>query len=694
MFYSINQPLKVKYNPFYTLISSLCYIFAGYDNLIFFKELKVMKCNLKMGVCILSLLLGEMTGTAQTFNAASDLTVETNRKGAPIQSTMYGIFFEDINFGADGGLYAELIKNRSFEFDHAFTGWTLFGDVTVQTKSPCFDRNPHYARLVHRNMLTGTGLENEGFTGIGIKAGEKYDFSLYARTEKNGPIKLRLELVNSKNDIFETKELTIEGNGWRKFNVVLTPGQTEVKSRLRLTMLTEGAIDVDHISLFPQQTFNNRSNGMRADLAQALKDLKPGVFRFPGGCIVEGTNLATRYQWKNTIGPVENRPVNINRWNYTFAYKKFSDYYQSYGLGFFEYFQLSEDIGAEPLPVLNCGLSCQYENSDPKQNCPVDELQPYIDDALDLIEFANGPATSKWGKIRSEMGHPAPFNLKMIAVGNEQWGSLYTERLEPFVKAIRAKYPEMKIIGSSGPQAEGDDFDFLWPEMKRIKVDLVDEHYYRSPEWFLSNASRYDSYDRKGPKVFAGEYACHAPNRENSFLSALAEAAFMTGLERNADVVHLCTYAPLFAHVDAWQWRPDLIWFDNLTHVKTPNYYVQQLYGHNAGTDVLPLTANGKPVAGQNGLYATAAADNNDEIIIKVVNTGIDQKKIKLSLNGLTNAKHNATVTCLQSSNLEARNTIQDSDEVIPKVSSLEFQGPLMEVTLAPLSFTVYRINR
>ena len=653
-----------------------------------------MKCNLKMGVCILSLLLGEMTGTAQTFNAASELTVETNRKGASIQSTMYGIFFEDINFGADGGLYAELIKNRSFEFDHAFTGWTLFGDVTVQTKNPCFDRNPHYVRLVHRNMLTGTGLENEGFTGIGIKAGEKYDFSLYARTVKNGPVKLRLELVNSKNDIFETKELTIEGNGWRKFNVVLTPGQTEVKSRLRLTMLTEGAIDVDHISLFPQQTFNNRSNGMRADLAQALKDLKPGVFRFPGGCIVEGTNLATRYQWKNTIGPVENRPVNINRWNYTFAYKKFSDYYQSYGLGFFEYFQLSEDIGAEPLPVLNCGLSCQYENSDPKQNCPVDELQPYIDDALDLIEFANGPATSKWGKIRSEMGHPAPFNLKMIAVGNEQWGTLYTERLEPFVKAIRAKYPEMKIIGSSGPQAEGDDFDFLWPEMKRIKVDLVDEHYYRSPEWFLSNASRYDSYDRKGPKVFAGEYACHAPNRENSFLSALAEAAFMTGLERNADVVHLCTYAPLFAHVDAWQWRPDLIWFDNLTHVKTPNYYVQQLYGHNAGTDVLPLTANGKPVAGQNGLYATAAADNNDEIIIKVVNTGIDQKKIKLSLNGLTNAKHNATVTCLLSSNLEARNTIQDSDEVIPQVSSLEFQGPLMKVTLAPLSFTVYRINR
>ncbi len=357
--------------------------------------------------------------------------------------------------------------------------------------------------------------------------GEKYDFSLYARTRSgDAPVKLRINLVDSRNDLYEQKEIEVSGKEWKKYTVVLTPGATEARSRLRITMVTKGIVDLEHISLFPQKTFNNRPNGMRADLAQALKELKPGVFRFPGGCIVEGTNKATRYQWKNTVGPVENRPININRWNYTFSHKKFPDYYQSCGLGFFEYFLLSEDIGAEPLPVLNCGLSCQYENQDPNENCQVDKLQPYIDDALDLIEFANGSATSEWGKIRADMGHPAPFNLKLIAIGNEQWGPLYPERLELFVKAIRAKYPEIKIIGSSGPQSEGEDFDYLWPEMRRLKVDLVDEHFYRSPEWFLNGAKRYDSYDRQGPKVFAGEYACHSVNRENSFLTALCEAAF------------------------------------------------------------------------------------------------------------------------------------------------------------------------
>ena len=393
------------------------------------------------------------------------------------------------------------------------------------------------------------------------------------------PVKLRVNLVNYGNDFIEEKEIELNGQGWQKYTVVLMPASNCPHARFRITMIDRGTIDLEHISLFPQKTFNNRPNGLRQDLAQALKDLHPGIFRFPGGCIVEGTNKATRYQWKNTVGPVENRPTNINRWNYTFQNKKFSDYYQSYGLGFYEFFQLSEDIGAEPLPVLNCGLSCQYENDDPNENCAVDKLQPYIDDALDLIEFANGPVSSKWGKLRLDMGHPAPFNLKFVAVGNEQWGKLYTERLEPFVKAIRARYPDIKIVGGAGPQAEGSDFEYLWPEMRRLKIDLVDEHFYRSPDWFLSNAKRYDSYDRQGPKVFAGEYACHPGNRENSFLTALCEAAFMTGFERNADVVNLCTYAPLFAHVDAWQWRPDLIWFDNTSVVKTPNYYVQQLYG-------------------------------------------------------------------------------------------------------------------
>lgn len=654
-----------------------------------------MNSNLKKGLCVLSFLTAGFSLFGQSTESDYLIKMDVDKIGSTIQPTMYGVFFEDINFGADGGLYAELIKNRSFEFEYPFTGWTPFGDVSIRSDKPCFDRNPHYARLINRKQLTGTGLINEGFKGIGIKTNEKYDLSFYARTLKNETMKLKIEMVSDKNDIIESKEVSINSKSWNKYMITFAPMQTCSKSSIRITMLTTGVLDIEHISLFPQETFNNRSNGLRKDLAMALKDLKPGVFRFPGGCIVEGTDLSTRYQWKNTIGPVENRPININRWNYTFSHKKFPDYYQSYGLGFYEYFVLSEDIGAEPLPVLNCGLSCQYENNDPNQNCPVDKLEPYIEDALDLIEFANGPITSTWGKIRADMGHPAPFNLKMIAIGNEQWGTLYTERLEPFVKAIRAKYPNIKIIGSSGPQAEGKDFDFLWPEMKRIGVDLVDEHYYRSPEWFLSNANRYDSYDRNGPKVFAGEYACHAPDKENSFLTALSEAAFMTGLERNADVVHLCTYAPLFAHKEAWQWRPDLIWFDNLSFVKTPNYYVQQLFGNNAGTHVLALTMNGKAVSGQQNLYATAASDATDNtLIIKIANTGIDQKKVSFILDGLKAGVHAVILTHLNSSDLNAKNSFETPDLITPKVVHSYIKDNKMDIALPPLSFTILRIAR
>lgn len=654
-----------------------------------------MNSNLKKGLCVLSFLTAGFSLFGQSTESDYLIKMDVDKIGSTIQPTMYGVFFEDINFGADGGLYAELIKNRSFEFEYPFTGWTPFGDVSIRSDKPCFDRNPHYARLINRKQLTGTGLINEGFKGIGIKTNEKYDLSFYARTLKNETMKLKIEMVSDKNDIIESKEVSINSKSWNKYMITFVPMQTCSKSSIRITMLTTGVLDIEHISLFPQETFNNRSNGLRKDLAMALKDLKPGVFRFPGGCIVEGTDLSTRYQWKNTIGPVENRPININRWNYTFSHKKFPDYYQSYGLGFYEYFVLSEDIGAEPLPVLNCGLSCQYENNDPNQNCPVDKLEPYIEDALDLIEFANGPITSTWGKIRADMGHPASFNLKMIAIGNEQWGTLYTERLDPFVKAIGVKYPNIKIIGSSGPQAEGKDFDFLWPEMKRIGVDLVDEHYYRSPEWFLSNANRYDSYDRNGPKVFAGEYACHAPDKENSFLTALSEAAFMTGLERNADVVHLCTYAPLFAHKEAWQWRPDLIWFDNLSFVKTPNYYVQQLFGNNAGTHVLALTMNGKAVSGQQNLYATAASDATDNtLIIKIANTGIDQKKISFILEGLKAGVHAVTLTHLNSSDLNAKNSFETPDLITPKVVHSYIKDNKMDIALPPLSFTILRIAR
>jgi len=641
---------------------------------------------------VLSLFVG---GTFALYGQAqSVMTVDMSRSKAKIQTTMYGIFFEDINFGADGGLYAELIKNRSFEFPQPFTGWVPFGKVTVQDENPCFDKNPHYVRMANEGGLTRTGLDNEGFKGIGLKKGEAYRLSFYARTSSRQPMKLMVELVSSANENLLKKEVEISGEEWNKTTLLLESPFTDAHARLRLVLTSEGVVDMDHISLFPVDTWKGRENGLRKDLAQALYDLHPGVFRFPGGCIVEGTTLDTRYQWKHSVGPVENRRLNINRWNYTFPHKFFPDYYQSYGMGFYELFLLSEDIGAEPLPVLSCGLSCQYEKG---EEVPLEQLAPYIQDALDLIEFANGPVTSAWGKLRAEMGHPAPFRLKMIAIGNEQWGEVYPERLEAFMKAIRAEYPDIKIVGSSGPKAGGKRFNYLWPEMRRLGVDLVDEHYYMSPEWFFGNAARYDKYDRNGPKVFAGEYASHdkSTGKSNNFLSALSEAAFMTGLERNADVVHLATYAPLFAHVDAWQWNPDLIWFDNLRMMRTPNYYVQQLYALNAGTDLLSLTMEGKPVTGQSGLYATAVSDERTgEVIVKIVNNNAEPTNVVLEFSGLKKRRLLSGIcTFLQADNLKTVNTLED-ENVRPRMCPVRIADEhSLELDLPPYYFGVYRLQ-
>lgn len=621
------------------------------------------------------------------------MKVDVAKPTAQVNPAMFGIFFEDINFGADGGLYAELVKNRSFEFPQPFVGWMPFGNVTICDEKPCFDRNPHYVRIVNDGRLLRAGMDNEGFRGIGLKKGEEYRFSAYVRTPDSMPMKLSVELVNSNGENLLKKELDVRGNDWQKVTAVLEAPFTDARSRLRVVLLTEGTVDMDHISLFPVNTWKQRENGLRADLVQALYDLNPGVFRFPGGCIVEGNNLGTRYQWKNSVGPVENRPLNENRWNYTFEHKAAPDYFQSYGLGFYEYFLLSEDLGAEPLPVLNCGLACQYATG---QKVPVDQLQPYVQDALDLIEFANGPVTSTWGKVRAQMGHPQPFGLKMIAVGNEQWGSVYPERLEAFVKAIRSKHPEIQIVGSAGPSASGEHFDYLWPEMKRIGVDLVDEHYYMAPDWFFANAARYDTYDRKGPKVFAGEYASHdhSAGKANNFLAALSEAAFMTGLERNADVVRLATYAPLFAHVDAWQWNPDLIWFDNLRVMRTPNYYVQQMYGMNTGTDVLPLLLDGKPVAGQDSLYASAVRNEpTGEVIVKVVNAGSHAAKARIDFAGLKKQQLVAgTCTYMQSADWKAVNTFEH-ELLAPRTTPVQVQACSVEVELQPRSFAVYRLQ-
>ena len=600
--------------------------------------------------------------------------VNTKKVGAAVQPTMYGIFFEDINYAADGGLYGELVKNRSFEFPDALMGWKAFGKFEVKNDGP-FERCPHYVVLNYSGHNdTATGLQNEGYFGIGIEKDEEYRFSVWAKTvsgDANVEVSLVDESTMEEHQEFATAELKVSGNEWKKYELILKSPKTVQKANLRLLLKGKNGVALEHVSLFPKHTFKDRENGMRRDLAQALYDLHPGVFRFPGGCIVEGSSLDQRYQWKNSIGPVENRPLNGNRWLSTFNYRLFPDYYQSYGLGFYEYFLLSEDIGAEPLPVLNVGMACQFQNqNDPSAHVAVKDLQPYIQDCLDLIEFANGDVNTTWGKKRAEMGHPAPFNLKFLAVGNEQWDDLYYERLRPFVKAIKAKYPNIKLIGTSGPDSEGEMVEKGWKAMKELKADLVDEHFYRDEHWFLSHGLRYEGYDRKGPKVFAGEYACHGKGKKwNHFETSLYEAAFMTDLERNADVVDMATYAPLFAHVDGWQWRPDMIWYDNTRMFKSVSYYVQQMYACNKGTNVLPLTMNGKSVAGQegqDGLFASAVVDKKKgEIIVKVANTSDKAQDVTLNLNGLKGSR-SATATTLQSDNMDAENTLDNPNLIRP----------------------------
>lgn len=633
----------------------------------------------------------------------NEMVIDVKKQGAEIQPTMWGLFFEDINYAADGGLYGELVKNRSFEFPQNFMGWETYGNVILKNDGP-FERNPHYVRLEssghdHKH----TGLQNEGFFGIGVIKNKEYRFSVWARN-LSGNSKIRVELVNTssmgESQAVASQDLEIESNEWTKYELILKPNETNAKLKLRIFLRSGNPVDLEHISLFPVDTWNGHKNGMRKDLAQALYDLKPGVFRFPGGCIVEGTDLETRYDWKKSVGIVENRPLNENRWHYTFSHRFFPDYYQSYGLGFYEYFLLSEEIGAEPLPVVNSGLSCQYQNNHESAHVAITELNSYIQDALDLIEFANGSTDTKWGKLRAEMGHPEPFNMKYIGVGNEQWGPEYVERLKPFMDAIRKAYPEIKIIGGSGPGSEGKEFEYLWPEMKKLKVDLVDEHFYRPESWFLAQGARYDNYDRKGPKVFAGEYACHGAGKKwNHFYPALLEAAFMTGMERNADIVHMATYAPLFAHVEGWQWRPDMIWFDNISSFNTASYYVQQLFSLNKGSNVLQLTMDGKPVTGasnQNGLFASSVWDkDNNEIIVKVVNTSEKAEQLTLNFTGLKKNEKltNGKLISFNSPDPLAENSIANPSLLKPAENNCDVKGNYLEGTIEGHTFHVYKLK-
>ncbi len=631
------------------------------------------------------------------------IEVDVNTPLHDIQPTMFGVFFEDINFAADGGLYAELVKNRSFEFYNPWMGWThlpeaetrfnLINEFTVIDNRKNNKENPRFVRVEKRDEAKDFGLQNSGFDGMGVKKGDKYDFSIWAKP-KTGAVTLKIELVDSTGVVLGSAEVKPTGQGWQKYETVLTSGATNPVARLNVLFQGKGQLDFDNISLFPQDTWKGRKGGLRKDLVQLLYDLKPGFVRFPGGCIVEGRTLDQRYQWKKTVGPTENREFLINKWNEEFAHRPAPDYFQSFGLGFFEYFQLSEDLGAEPVPILSCGLACQFNTS---ETVEMEDLDPYINDALDLIEFANGTTSSYWGKVRASMGHPEPFDLKYIGVGNEQWGQEYFERYEAFAKAIKAKYPEMNIVSGTGPFAEGEMFEQAEKALADLKPEIVDEHYYKPPVWFRENATRYDNYDRNRYKIFAGEYAAQSvaiasPDNKNNWECALSEAAYITGLERNADVVYMTSYAPLLAHVNRWQWTPDLIWFDNLTSYGTANYHVQKMFSNNVGSHTLQIKKNGENITGQGGLYASASKDNQTgDIIIKVVNVLPKSQPLSIKLKGFElDAK--SKMTSLENENWELFNTIEIPNAISPKESEVAVIKGMINMEIPGSSFKVFRV--
>jgi alpha-N-arabinofuranosidase len=673
----------------------------------------VFICLVLTGISVVP-ALSLPNGSAQT-----KITIQAGQPGVQISPTMYGIFFEDINFGADGGLYSELVKNRSFEFPESMMGWTKLqrqdaeGTLSVRDDDPFITGktygepgNTHYLRIEVKNPGEGFGVTNEGFRGIGLRKGDKYCFTIFARSS-SGRVGFKVELVAPDGRKITEGRLSGVTGEWIRHIFFMTALDTEAKAKLNLIVTGAGVLDVDMVSLFPEESAVSDPSGMpipglRKDIVQMLAEMKPGFLRFPGGCIVEGYDLSLRYQWKNTIGDISQRKLIKNRWNTEFKHRLTADYYQSFGLGFYEFFKLCEEIGAEPMPIINCGMACQFNSG---ELAPMDKLSPYVQDALDLIEFANGPADSKWGKVRADMGHPEPFGMKMIGVGNEQWGPQYIERYKVFAKAIKDKYPDMQLIAATGSDAtifpNGQaEIDYLWKQWRQLKPEFVDEHFYRTPDWFLQNVNLYDDYDRTGPKVFVGEYASQSvgvasPDNRNIWKCALYEAAFMTGMERNGDLVRMTCYAPLFGDENAWQWRPDLIWFDNLNVYGSANYYVQKLFSLNPGTNLLTVRLSGVTNMGDNmkALSVSSTMDKKaGEVIIKAVNASAEALETNIELQGLSKVGPQARAIILTAKSLTDENSLQEPKKIYPAEKSISINSPNFSYEFQPYSLTVLRI--
>lgn len=617
-----------------------------------------------------------------------------------ISPDLFGVFFEDLSYAADGGLYGELVQNRSFEYSpndrkgwHSFTAWEYvtegygYGNITVETAAPVHANNPHYIVLnIEEEGQKGIGLKNTGYDGIVVKGGEQYDFSVFMKGLSAKPVTVQVQLQSRRGQVYGEAAFRVDAAGWKKYSAAITAAQSDDSACLVIRATTKGRLAMDMISLFPEKTFRDRPNGLRADLAGAIADLHPKFVRFPGGCLVHGDGLGNMYQWKATIGPVEQRTEQRNIWNY----------HQTVGLGYFEYFQFCEDIGAKPLPVLAAGVSCQNSGGTwriggtGQRGIPMEDMKAYIQDILDLIEYANGPATSAWGSKRAAAGHPAPFNLQYLGIGNEdKQTDNFRERFTVIYNAVRQKHPEITIVGTVGPSPAGPDYEQGWQLANRLAIPVVDEHYYERAEWFLQNNFRYDQYDRSRSKVYVGEYA----SKGNTLADALAEAAYMTGLERNGDIVQLASYAPLLAKLGNTSWNPDLIYFNNTAVFPSVNYYVQQLFSVNAGDNYYPGVISFPDKEVKNGALAASCVRDSrtGDIILKIVNAGADNAQAKVNLSGFKWPHPKAVCTTL-TGDPKSRNTIDHPDLTIPQTSSFTASGSFMYPAVAN-SLTVIRIK-
>ena len=617
--------------------------------------------------------------------------------GKPISSDLWGIFFEDINYAGDGGLYAEMVQNRSFEYSLAehedwgpTTAWRFVklghsvGDMTVSTSQPLHPNNPHYVTLeaevvgLYRgdSPLHGVGLKNSGFDGMSLKAGERYNLSLWAR----GQMPLLVALLDGKGKPLACDTIPVDNNEWRQYTTSLTCDTTLTDGQLAVLAIEKGEVDLDMISLFPQHTYKERTNGLRPDMMEVLRSLRPRFMRFPGGCLVHGPGLKYMYNWKNSVGPVEQRRAQPNCW----------EYHNTMGLGYYEYFLMCEDLECKPVPVVHAGVTCQGDGKGwnipgtGQHSLTEAEMKDYVQDVLDMIEWATGPADSRWGRIRAEAGHPEPFKLEYLAIGNEEnvTDSL-VRNLTMLYEAIHSRYPQITVIGTCGFTANGASHDRGWQLARELGIKVVDEHYFQKPDWYIRNQHRYDRYDRTGPQVYFGEYATKDCRLEN----ALAEAIYMTGLERNGDVVRMASYAPLSGKRDHCQWNPDLIYFDNERIYPSVSYYVQQLFSCNAGDyyyDV--ITSDNDPLLGRSCVYDSRTGD----VILKFSNADSTAKKANVDLSRFSRLGKRAHVTTL-TGNPKDKNDYEHAP--LHPVTTEVRASRTFTLDIQPYTFIVYRIS-